>query len=54
MRILLFVMIRSVVKSFKVPVGKVVVAWFNNESVLPRSTDSNKKILVDLELVLDG
>ena len=39
MSILLFVMIRSAVKSFKVPVGKVVVAWFCNELALPWSTD---------------
>ena len=42
---LLFAMIRSVVKSFKVPDVKVVVARMSNESALIRMTDSTPKKL---------
>ena len=38
--LLLFIMIRSVVKSFKVPDVEVVAALISNESALTRMTDS--------------
>ena len=48
-------MIRSVVKSFKVPDVDVVAARMSNESALTRMTDSTqKKTWSDLTLVLDG
>ena len=43
--ILLFAMIRSVVKSFKFPDVDVVAAWISNESALTRMTDSTPKNL---------
>ena len=43
---LLFAMIRSVLKSFKVPDVEVVVARMSNESALTRMTDSSPKTLV--------
>ena len=53
--LLLFAMIRSVVKSFKVPDVEVAAARMNNESALTRMTDSTpKKPWSDLTLVLDG
>ena len=51
---LLFAMIKSVVKSLKVPVVEVVAARLSNESLLPCTTSSTPKNLVDLTLVLDG
>ena len=42
---LLFAMIRSVVKSFKVPNVEVVAARMSNESALTRMTDSTQKKL---------
>ena len=42
-------MIRSVVKSFKVPDVEVVAARMSNESALTRMTDSTKKNLVRLD-----
>ena len=52
---LLFAMIRSVVKSFKVPNVEVAAARMSNESALTRMTDStSKKNWSDLTLVLDG
>ena len=42
-----------VVKSFKVPVVEVVTARLSYESALPCTTDTTKKIFVDLTLVLD-
>ena len=48
-------MIRSVVKSFKVPDVEVAAARMSNESALTRMTDSTpKKPWSDLTLVLDG
>ena len=44
-RWLLFVMIRSVVKSFKVPDVDVAAALMSNESALTRMTDSTPKNL---------
>ena len=53
--LLLFAMIRSVVKSFKVPNVEVAAARMSNESALTRMTDStSKKTWSDLTLVLDG
>ena len=53
--LLLFAMIRSVVKSFKVPDVEVAAARMSNESALTRMTDSTpKKPWSDLTLVLDG
>ena len=53
--LLLFAMIRSVVKSFKVPDVEVAAARMSNESALTRMTDSTpKKTWSDLTLVLDG
>ena len=53
--LLLFAMIRSVVKSFKVPDVEVAAAQMSNESALTRMTDSTpKKPWSDLTLVLDG
>ena len=53
--LLLFAMIRSVVKSFKVPDVEVAAARMSNESALTRMTDSTpKKPWSDLALVLDG
>ena len=52
--LLLFAMIRSVVKSFKVPDVDVVAARMSNESALTRMTDSTQKPLSCLTLVLDG
>ena len=47
---MLFAMIRSVVKSFKVPDVEVVAAQMSNESVLTRMTYSRpKKTLVRLD-----
>ena len=46
---LLFAMIRSVVKSFKVPDVEVVAAQMSNESALTRMTDSTPKKLVRLD-----
>ena len=43
--LLLFAMIRSVVKSFKVPDVEVVAARMSNESALTRMTDSTLKKL---------
>ena len=43
--ILLFAMIRSVVKSFKFPDVDVVAAWMSNESALTCMTDSTPKNL---------
>ena len=43
---LLFSMIRSVLKSFKVPDVEVVAAWMSNESALTCMTDSTQKNLV--------
>ena len=43
--LLLFVMIRSVVKSFKVPDVDVVAARMSNKSALTRMTDSTPKNL---------
>ena len=55
MLLLLFAMIRSVVKSFKVPDVEVAAARMSNESALTRMTDSTpKKPWSDLTLVLDG
>ena len=48
------VVAKSVVQLFKIPVVEVVVARLSNRSALPRTTDSTKKNLVDLLLVLDG
>ena len=50
--LLLFAMIRSVVKSFKVPDVEVAAARMSNESALTRMTDSTPRS--DLTLVLDG
>ena len=47
--LLLFSMIRSVVKSFKVPDVEVVEARMSNESALTRMTDSKPKTLVKLD-----
>ena len=48
--LLLFAMIRSVVKSFKVPDVEVAAARMSNESALTRMTDSTpKKNLVRLD-----
>ena len=53
--LLLFAMIRSVVKSFKVPAVEVAAARMSNESALTRMTDSTpKKTWPDLTPVLDG
>ena len=43
--LLLFTMIKSVVKSFKVPDAEVVAAWMCNEAALPHMTDSTTKNL---------
>ena len=43
MLLLLFAMIRSVVKSFKVPDVEVAAARVSNESALPCMTDSPPK-----------
>ena len=52
---LLFAMIRSVVKSFKVPDVEVVAAWMCNEAAFTHMTDSTpKKTWSYLTLVLDG
>ena len=53
--LLLFAMIRSVVKSFKVPGVEVVASRMSNEAALTRMIDSTqKKTLSYLTLVLDG
>ena len=53
--LLLFVMIRSVVKSFNVPGVEGVAARMCNEAPLARVTDSTpKKTWLYLTLVLDG
>ena len=53
--LLLFAMIRSVVKSFKVPGVEVVASRMSNEAVLTRMIDSTpKKTWSYLMLVLDG
>ena len=55
LRLLLFAMIRSVVKSFKVPGVEVVASWMSNEAALTRMIDSTpKKTWSYLTLVLDG
>ena len=52
--LLLFAMIRSVVKSFKVPGVEVVASWMSNEAALTRMIDSTpKKTWSYLTLVLD-
>ena len=52
---LLFAMIRSVVRSFKVPDVEVVAARMCNEATLTHMTDSTpKKPWSYLTLVLDG
>ena len=52
---LLFSMIRSVVKSFKVPKVDVVAARMSNESALTRMPESTPKIFWSvLTLILDG
>ena len=54
-RLLLFAMIRSVVKSFKVPGVEVVASRMSNEAALTRMIDSTpKKTWSYLTLVLDG
>ena len=45
----LFVMIKSVVKSFKIPVVKVVADRLSNKSALPCTTDSTQKKIGWLE-----
>ena len=53
--LLLFSMIRSVVKSFKVPGVEVVASRMSNEAALTRMIDSTpKKTWSYLTLVLDG
>ena len=53
--LLLFAMIRSVVKSFKVPGVEVVASRMSNEAALTRMIDSTpKKPWSYLTLVLDG
>ena len=53
--LLLFAMIRSVVKSFKVPGVEVVASRMSNEAALTRMIDStHKKTWSYLTLVLDG
>ena len=53
--LLLFAMIRSVVKSFKVPGVEVVASGMSNEAALTRMIDSTpKKTWSYLTLVLDG
>ena len=53
--LLLFAMIRSVVKSFKVPGVEVVASRMSNEAALTRMIDSApKKTWSYLTLVLDG
>ena len=53
--LLLFAMIRSVVKSFKVPGVEVVASRMSNEAALTRMIDSTqKKTWSYLTLVLDG
>ena len=53
--LLLFAMIRSVVKSFKVPGVEVVASRMSNEAELTRMIDSTpKKTWSYLTLVLDG
>ena len=52
--LLLFAMIKSVVKLFKVPVVGIVAARLSNESALLRMTDLTPKTLGYLTLVLDG
>ena len=55
MWLLLFAMIRSVVKSFKVPGVEVVASRMSNEAALTRMIDSTpKKTWSYLTLVLDG
>ena len=55
MLLLLFAMIRSVVKSFKVPGVEVVASRMSNEAALTRMIDSTpKKTWSYLTLVLDG
>ena len=46
---LLFAMIRSVVKSFKVPDVEVVAARMSNESALTRMTDSTPNKLGQID-----
>ena len=48
-QLLLFAMIRSVVKSFKVPGVEVVASRMSNEAALTRMIDSTKKNLVILD-----
>ena len=45
MTVLLFAMIKSVVKSFKAPVVEVVAGRLSNELALLRTTDSTTKKL---------
>ena len=54
--LLLFAMIRSVVKSFKVPGVEVVASRMSNEAALTRMIDSTpkKQTWSYLTLVLDG
>ena len=52
--LLLFAMIRSVVKSFKVPDVEVAAARMSNESALTHDLLDTKKPWSDLTLVLDG
>ena len=53
--LLLFAMIRSIVKSFKVPGVEVVASRMSNEAALTRMIDSTpKKTWSYLTLVLDG
>ena len=52
--LLLFAMIRSVVKSFKVPGVEVVASRMSNEAALTRMIDDTKKTWSYLTLVLDG
>ena len=47
--LLLFAMIRSVVKSFKVPGVEVVASRMSNEAALTRMIDSTQKNLVILD-----
>ena len=54
MLLLLFTMIRSVFKSFKVPDVEVAAARMSNESALTHDLLDTKKPWSDLTLVLDG
>ena len=52
--LLLLAIIKSVVKSFKVPVVEVVAARLGNESALRRLLTRLQKISLDLTLVQEG